>query len=480
MTELEKIHQEMALMREAIQGSKSDPATFDFEDVKDQFREHIDAMVAEQVKEQRAATPVFKGDPVYAHNLNKAVAAGDFKNDNRYAREIKEIAQTGKHKGFLGLEYKAVDFWLAHQLIDKIHQDAVAKGLSARDRDKFAPPSNDLKMALKALSSTGSGTGDELVPTNFASELWEDVHLANVLVSNLTRVPMTSNPQTMPNALGDVTFYKGAENVAVTASDPATSNQDLTVTELVAEVDWSYTLEEDAIVAMMPAVRQTLTRNAAEYMDGFAYRADSTATSSNYNTSTSPPASAWYLSDGQDGIVHQWMLDNTGMQTNHNAALTDVFLRTSLNLMGKYAANPRDLLLVMDINTYLMGMLDATTSNAPGTFLVDQSAVGYSIIVNGQIASYRGIPIVIPTMAVKTTTAGTISDTAASNVDGHYTILNRTQWRVGFLRDLLIEVDRDIQKRQTIMVLSFREAIGCRGTRSAATHTVGGYGVTIT
>jgi hypothetical protein len=38
---------------------------------------------------------------------------------------------------------------------------------------------------------------------------------------------------------------------------------------------------------------------------------------------------------------------------------------------------------------------------------------------------------------------------------------------------MMIEVDRDIQKRQTIMVVSYRQAIGCRGTRSTATHTAG-------
>jgi hypothetical protein len=46
-------------------------------------------------------------------------------------------------------------------------------------------------------------------------------------------------------------------------------------------------------------------------------------------------------------------------------------------------------------------------------------------------------------------------------------------WYVGFLRELLIEVDRDIQKRQYIMVTSLREAVGCHGTRASATHTAG-------
>jgi hypothetical protein len=52
-------------------------------------------------------------------------------------------------------------------------------------------------------------------------------------------------------------------------------------------------------------------------------------------------------------------------------------------------------------------------------------------------------------------------------------IVNRSQWKVGYRRDVQIEVDRDIQKRQMIMVVSYRVAIGARGTRSSATHTAG-------
>ena len=50
--------------------------------------------------------------------------------------------------------------------------------------------------------------------------------------------------------------------------------------------------------------------------------------------------------------------------------------------------------------------------------------------------------------------------------------MNRTQWRLGFRRELMIETTRDIQKRQNIMVVSMRLAFMERtGTRSTASHT---------
>jgi HK97 family phage major capsid protein len=460
MSTNEALLQRMAELTEAVKSGHTDPATLDWESVKDQFGEQIKDLTAAQVKEELARQPVRKGDPVYA---DRAVAT---LNGNRYGKIVRDIAGNGHYTDWVGNKIKAVDIYLANLVLRKGHQLMP---------ERIPLPSDDLSKALKALTSTGSGTGDELVPTDMAAQLWEDVHLSNVLVSNLERVPMTSNPMDLPNALGDVTFRKGTESVATTASDPATAKNTLTVTELLAEVDWSYSLEEDAIVALMPAVRMTVGRNAAEYVDGFALNADATtAATGNINSDDGAPAAdSYYVSAGQDGIRHLYIADNSSQMYNMNGVLTDAGITLTLVKMGKYAADPRQLLFICDVDTYIRGFLNATTSNAPGTFLVDQSAVGYSIIATGQVASYRGIPIVIPTLATKTEADGKQSTTAANNTLGQISIVNRTQWKSGFMREMEVEVDRDIQKRQIIMVVSFRQAIGCRGTRSSATHTAG-------
>jgi hypothetical protein len=57
-------------------------------------------------------------------------------------------------------------------------------------------------------------------------------------------------------------------------------------------------------------------------------------------------------------------------------------------------------------------------------------------------------------------------------------IAHRPSWRLGYRRGLTIEFDRDVQKRQLIMVASFRIAVACQGTRSSAAHTAGIHGIT--
>ena len=59
-------------------------------------------------------------------------------------------------------------------------------------------------------------------------------------------------------------------------------------------------------------------------------------------------------------------------------------------------------------------------------------------------------------------------------------LVNRSQWRLGFRRELMIETTRDIQKRQNIMVVSMRLAFMERtGNRATATHTALQYNITV-
>ena len=162
------------------------------------------------------------------------------------------------------------------------------------------PPSEDLNNAVKALSATGSGTGDEYVPTGMAAELWNDFFANSLIVNDLPSTPMPTDPYDNPLGFGTITFKKGTQNTAPTAVDPATAKSTLTSTEQLAEVDWSYDFDEDAVIAAMPAIRQALAMYGGEAMDAFALNADATdAATGNINLDDADPdADSYYLSNG--------------------------------------------------------------------------------------------------------------------------------------------------------------------------------------
>ena len=73
-------------------------------------------------------------------------------------------------------------------------------------------------------------------------------------------------------------WYPGTENVATKSSALTTARQTLTAYELVAEVPWSYDLDEDAVIAMMEELRRSLLRNAREVIDDVILNGDTTTT----------------------------------------------------------------------------------------------------------------------------------------------------------------------------------------------------------
>ena len=455
--EIETVLAQMAELTNAVKGSKRQE--MQWEDVQKSFGTQLDAYVAAQVKAAMDAQPAFRGAPAPAIGHDGVAKAG------RYARFLKSFEQGQQHVS-AGQAFSPVDLLIAKTILDGqvLHYAPVMGGSKAQG------PSGDLENAIKALTSTGSGTGDELVPTGMAAQLWNDFFLASRVVSTMQRIDMPTNPFDVPLGLGSVTWRKGTENTATTASDPGTAKSTLTATELITEQNWSYTLDEDAAVALAPAVRARLAQSGAEAMDSFALNADATnAATGNINLDDADPddASA-YLSDGQDGLRHLWLVDNTGQGVNAGGdALADADITGALVKLGKYAADPAQTVIVCDVSTYLNGFLGLTN-----VVTVDKFGPN-AVVLTGQLAAYRGVPIIVSASSPLTEADGKASTTAGNNTLGSLTLFNRNMWYAGFRRDLMIETDRDIQKRMYVMVTSMRQAVAAYGTRSTAKHTAG-------
>jgi HK97 family phage major capsid protein len=435
-----------------------------WDDVQADFKAQIDAMVALQVKAAMDSQPAFRqpGAPI---------GADGSLGSNRYRRFVKAFTERGVHNE-AGMNMRPVDMLIAQTILEG-QVKAWSPGMSGGTP---TAPSAELVAAVKAMTSTGTATGDELVPTGMAAQLWEDIFLASRIVNTMTRVPMPTNPFDIPLGLGSVTWRKGTENTATTASDPATAKSTLTATELVTEQNWSYTLDEDAAIAMAPAIRARLAQSGAEIIDSFALNADSTnAATGNINLDDADPDdSSFYLSAGQDGIRHLPLVDNTTQGDSVGGdALIDGDVTKALNHMGKYAIDPGQCVIVCDAATYLNGFLALTNVATVDKF--GPSAV----VLTGQLAAYRGIPIIVSASAPLTEADGKVSTTAGNNTLGQFVVYNRNTWYAGFNRDLLIETDRLIQKRQYIMVTSLRMAVAAHGTRSTAKHTAMGFNVLV-
>ena len=367
-----------------------------------------------------------------------------------------------------------------YQGMDALDLACVRSVLAAQQRepgDVNPRALEDWQANLKAaMDSATAGTGDELVATGEAAALWADINVDTHVAGLFTRVDMPTNPFEIPLQLGDVAWYPGTENTATTETALTTGRQTLTAYELVAEVPWSLTLEEDAVIAMAAEVRSTLVRNAVEVIDDVLLNADKTLTNNiNADGATIAASTAgkahWLL--GFDGLLHLPLVDNTSQGNNHAAAPSAAMFNDVRGLLGKYGVRPSELAYVADVGTYIkaLGVSEFRTLDKLGP---------QATLLNGQLAQVDGIPVIVSEQMAQSDADGKVTDSGASNTKGRLLAVNRTQWRLGFRRELMIETTRDIQKRQNIMVVSMRLAFMERtGARSSATHTALQYNITV-
>lgn len=395
------------------------------------------------------------------------------KYNGKYATEFRNIMKDGYHR-VGNSKLTAADFWMAEKLLDRAN---VIKnnGQTINGSDKLRPVSEDLREVTKLMTSTGTGIGDEYVPTGMATQLWNDMFAASRVVADLPTQPMPTDPFDVPLGLARPTWRKGAQGNASTAVNATTAKSTLTSTEQIVEIDWTYNLDEDAVVAMMPSLRQMLSSSGGEQMDAFALNADSTdAATGNINLDdANPDSDSYYLSAGQDGIRHLWLVDNTAQGNSGGGdALADADLVAGLNDLGKYGLDVQNVRIVPGIQAYfaMLGLTNVATVDKYGPA---------ATIVTGELMRYRGVPVIPSASQPLAEADGKLSTTSASNTLGTISLYNRNMWAVGFRRGLTIEVDRDIKTRQLIMVVSFRIAVGAQGTRSTATHTSGVYNFTV-
>ncbi len=335
----------------------------------------------------------------------------------------------------------------------------------------------DWQANLKAaLDSTTTGAGDELVATGEAAALWADINLATHVAALFTRVDMPTNPFEIPLQLGKVSWYPGVENTAVTETALATARQTLTAYELVAEVPWSLTLDEDAVIAMAAEVRSALVRNAVEVIDDVLLNADTTPTNNiNADGGTISAATGgkahWLL--GFDGLLRLPLVDNTAQANNHAGAPTANMFNEARGLLGKYGVRPSELAYIADVATYIKSL-------SIGEFRTLDKLGPHATLLNGQLAQVDGIPVIVSEQMARSDADGKVADSGNGNTKGRLLAVNRTQWRLGFRRELMIETTRDIQKRQNVMVVSMRLAFMERtGSRASATHTALQYNITV-
>lgn len=468
--QLEAVRKEITELTKTIKEhlQDGDKATLDMEALEKRLAE-LQAKMAE-LQSKWEKQPVRPGVPITEDGEGEIGPRASLK-------EIRQMeAKGGRFDGI-----KLIDIWAAQHFAKRM-----AGNLGAIYGDEFVRRSkgfltlaseaeNELNRALKAMASGTAGAGAEFVGTGYVEQIWEDFYQATRIGSLFAPYwPMRHPTEEFPLPLGSVTFRKGTANVATTATDLTTDNVGLDASnELVGEVDASYNLDEDAFIDFVAHLRETLTRNAAENLDNILLNADNTNADGNINSDGAAPAGDERYLIGWDGLRHYPFVDYTTVEINQAGAPTYDMYINLLKAMGKYGLDMGNVVFIMDNATYFESL------KIDELITVDKFGP-QATILTGQLAAIAGVPIVASGELPKTQANGKVSTTSTDNTKGTVLSVHRRMWKVGFMRQMLLEVDRDIQKRQHIFVISFRPGFNCwDGDDRASTIMAGARNITV-
>ena len=338
----------------------------------------------------------------------------------------------------------------------------------------------------RAMDSAETGFGLQLVGAQYVRDMWMAARNMDSLVGAIREIPMT-DPVTYVPISGEIPemLFVGestsASQSALTTSKTPSNRVTLTAKKFTIQQVWSGELNEDSIVAFTPFLREMLNISVAAHLGSAYYNGDDTnAATGNINTDDADPADTKHFL-AWDGIRHDWLVTTTANGKDMAAVLDP---KEILRARGKlnqadddvdnavttinWGTKAQDLRLICTWDDY-MNLLDLDDVST-----VDKYGPG-ATVVTGELARYKGIPIVAPSYASKTEADGKASTTEASNTKGQITICNPNAYVGGVRRDVQLFFDRIQRTDQFLFELYTRRAF----TRYGAYGAAGIYDITI-
>lgn len=222
-------------------------------------------------------------------------------------------------------------------------------------------------------------------------------------------------------------------------------------------------LDEDSIIDIQAFLDEDVVQTMAESTESVILNGDTTTTSSNINTDSTPATGirtpnyiAW------DGVRHTYLVDNTTQGNAKGAALVAEDYEDTIMLLDPTIVNRRDqMLFVVDSST------QSATRKLPEV-LTDDVNTPKGTVFTGQIGTLFDVDLYMSGQLGLSQADGTISDTAANNTKGSVVCIYAPYWQYGRKREMTIELDREAQSSSTVVVASVRHILAARGADAAS------------
>jgi len=311
----------------------------------------------------------------------------------------------------------------------------------------------------KAMYSTGSGVGDDWVPTGFSSQLYDYYRLQAKLESFIPHFDMPTNPFTWPVKSGQATLYRAAEAAVntpdeLTKSEMSTSSTTFTAETFAIATVVSPQLIEDSLVAMVPAIREDTANAAADGYESLIINGDDTATHQDTGKSFTSVNPETY----ETGLRHLATDCSTTFDTastatgtgGGDAAFGAKDVRYCRKLMGKYGMKPGEVVYTTSMDGFFH-IMNMSEFSQPGTYAAGNTWQ------TGALDSVDGCPLVVSSNVWNDMNASGIYD-GSTKTKTAIIAFNKTAFKIGEKRDMTVEFEKNIRTQQWSLVTSFRKS----------------------
>ncbi len=318
---------------------------------------------------------------------------------------------------------------------------------------------------VRAMDTAESGFGSQLIGQQYVSTLWAGAKIESRVFDLIPQFTMTAPTAFLPVGAAPPVMGFVAESTSPTIGEGygsvKTGSQRVQVDAkkfLIRQI-WSEEMNEDSIIPFLPFLTEMAQRSIAEYSDRAVLNGDTTNSSSNLNTDSSPNATDYFLAF--DGLRHVGLVDNTANGTDHsNAAITwDALIdlrkllldATAFNDWG-HPNNPADLVYLVNpaLGDEMIKLDELLTIDKYGS---------NATVLTGEVANVARHPVITTIGMALTESDGFVNDSPSQNRSTAQ-VFNRNGFTMGMLRSLKVAAEPIIESDQAQIVYSLRMGLG--------------------
>jgi len=323
---------------------------------------------------------------------------------------------------------------------------------------------------LRAMDVDTYGEGAEWIPTGLGATVHEKVRASGKVAPLFDVVDLPTNPWKWPIAGADLTAYRVAEPTSDTATKVTASTSGTSAATFDAEIFgartlWSKSLDADSAVAIAPRMVAQIVQAFVDAQEKAILDGDTDGTHQDTDVNALGTTDVRWAWDG----LRKKALAQTLVTATTTSVANLLALRGG---MGKWGVNPADLVYIIGVSAFHDLIADANL------LTVDKFGPNATIL-NGQVGSIAGVPVIVSEHVREDLNATGVND-GITTTKTYNLCVNRREWVMGrrMALDFMTSDELYAETFQRVGVAFSREDFQHVGTAAANDDTAMSYNVT--